>query len=207
MQSSMLRTAGSAAIGAGAVLILGAIIIPSFGPQSAHMVAHIAAMNVVAPLLAAFVMSRRRFSDSRPVLLWAATVGQIVLIWSFHAPAVHAVATPRPWLQLGMHAVLLTAALLFWISVLTLSGKPRWQAVPALLVTGKLTCLLAALLVFAPRVLYGAGHAPHAALDDQQLAGLLMIAACPLGYLVPAVVITVRLIHDGTTRRSLRAAA
>jgi putative membrane protein len=210
MRSALLRTAGSAAIGAGTVLAAGAIVIPfhEVGPQAGHMAAHIASMNVVAPLLAAVVASRRRLPDLRPALLWAATLGQIVLIWAFHAPAIHAVATSHPWLQLGMHAVLLTAALLFWISVLTLSGKPRWQAVPALLVTGKLTCLLAALLVFAPRVLYGAGHAPHAALDDQHLAGLLMIAACPLGYLVPAVVITVQLINDGTTgRRSLRTAA
>jgi putative membrane protein len=207
MQSSILRTAGSAAIGAGAVLTLGAIIIPSYGAQSAHMVAHIASMNVVAPLLAALLATRWRFPDARPALLWAATLGQIVLIWAFHAPANHAVATSRPWFQFGMHAVVLTAALLFWMSVLTLSANRRWQAVPALLVTGKLVCLLAALLVFAPRVLYGAGHAPHAALDDQQLAGLLMIAACPLGYLVPAVVIAVQLINDVSTRRPLRTAA
>ena len=207
MRSSLLRTAGSAAIGAGAVLALGAIMLPPYGPQAGHMAAHIASMNVAAPLLAALVATRRRLPDSRPALLWAATLGQIVLIWAFHAPAIHAVATSHPWLWLGMHGLLLLAAVSFWISLLTLAANRRWQAVPALLLTGKLVCLLAALLVFAPRALYAAaGHALHGlsawpALDDQHLAGLLMIAACPLGYLVPAVVITVELINGVTPAR------
>ena len=38
-------------------------------------------------------------------------------------------------------------------------------------------------------------------LDDQQLAGLLMIAACPLSYLVAAVVITVQLLNRGPRDR------
>ena len=42
---------------------------------------------------------------------------------------------------------------------------------PALLLTGKLVCLLAALLVFAPRALYGAGHA-HAALRRSMTSSL-----------------------------------
>ena len=45
-----------------------------------------------------------------------------------------------------------------------------------------------------------------AALDDQQLAGLLMIAACPLSYLVAAVVITVQLIA-GSMRQPRRCCA
>ncbi len=208
MRSSMLRTAGSAAIGAIAVLALGAIMLPPYGPQAGHMAAHIASMNVAAPLLAALVATRRRLPDARPALLWAATLGQIVLIWGFHAPAIHAVATSHPWLWLGMHGLLLLAAVSFWISLLTLAASRRWQAVPALLLTGKLVCLLAALLVFAPRALYAAaGHGLHA-LDDQHLAGLLMIAACPLGYVLPALVITLQLINDGTAwGRSLGTAA
>jgi putative membrane protein len=104
---------------------------------------------------------------------------------------------------LTLHAALFLAALLFWLALLTISAASRWQTIPALLLTGKLACLLAALLIFAPRTLYvSAGHLAHAAehfsalraLDDQQLAGLLMITACPLSYLVAAVIITVQLI-------------
>jgi putative membrane protein len=208
MRSSTLRTAGSAAIGAIAVLALGAIMLPPYGPQAGHMAAHIASMNVVAPLLAALVATRRRLPDARPALLWVATLGQIVLIWAFHTPTIQALAMSDPRLEVGMHAVLLLAALLFWLALLTLSASRRWQAVPALLLTGKLTCLLAALLVFAPRALYAvAGHGMHV-LDDQHLAGLLMIAACPLGYVLPALMITLQLIRDATAwRGSLRTTA
>ena len=89
-----------------------------------------------------------------------------------------------PGAMIASHAALLLAATTFWISVFSLPAIAL-ACDPALLLTGKLVCLLAALMVFAPRALYGAGHAHGAAaLDDQQLAGLLMIAACPLSYLV-----------------------
>jgi putative membrane protein len=52
------------------------------------------------------------------------------------------------------------------------------------------------LLTFSPRALYVASsHAGHR-LDDQQLAGLLMITACPLSYLVAAVVIVARFVTN-----------
>jgi putative membrane protein len=105
-----------------------------------------------------------------------------------------------PGIQLAMHGVLLAAAFSFWMLLLCLPDARRWHALPALLLTGKLVCLLAALMVFAPRALYGTGHAPGPLthpLDDQHLAGLLMIAGCPLSYLVAAVVITVQLLNRG----------
>ena len=53
----------------------------------------------------------------------------------------------------------------------------------------------ATLYEFAGHLVHAAGHLPaFRALDDQQLAGLLMITACPLSYLVAAVIITVQLI-------------
>ena len=53
------------------------------------------------------------------------------------------------------YGALSISALLFWICLLSLPEARRWHAIPALLLTGKLVCLLAALLVFAPRALYG----------------------------------------------------
>jgi putative membrane protein len=100
---------------------------------------------------------------------------------------------------------LFVVATAFWVSLLTVTLASRWQSIPALLLTGKLACLLAALLVFAPRTLYSAAgdlaHAAHQAatigpLDDQHLAGLLMITACPLSYLVAAVIIASQLINS-----------
>jgi putative membrane protein len=186
---------------ASAVLVAGTIVLAAYdlGHFSAHMVVHIASMNVAAPLLAAWAMTHWPTRGIPASWLWIATLVQIGLLWTWHSPAVHNATAEPPALGLALHGTLFLAALSFWFSLLTISTAARWQTIPALLLTGKLACLLAALLIFAPRTLYeaaghlhGAAHLP--ALDDQHLAGLLMITACPLSYLVSAVIITVQLI-------------
>lgn len=188
-----------------AVLLTGSAVLLVYDLDhfSIHMMLHIASMNIVAPWLAALIVTHRQIGGTRTFWLWIATFLQIVLLWTWHAPAVHGVIIRSPALGLTLHTALFLAALLFWLALLTISSASRWQTIPALLLTGKLACLLAALLIFAPRTLYAsAGHLAHAAehfsvlrtLDDQQLAGLLMITACPLSYLVAAVIITVQLI-------------
>jgi putative membrane protein len=164
-----------------------------FGAQARHMAAHILTMNIVAPFLGAAVLAFSKMPERGGALLWLTTAVQLALLWAWHAPALQS-AMHLPGTMVVFHAALLLAATAFWVSVFSLSGSARWQAIPALLLTGKLVCLLAALLVFSPRAIYAsAGHAAHD-LDDQQLAGLLMIAACPFCYLVAAVVMTVDLI-------------
>ncbi|ANW05536.1 hypothetical protein LMTR13_13710 [Bradyrhizobium icense] len=167
------------------------------------MVLHVVSMNIIAPSVAAVIITGRHIGGTRPIWLWTATFLQITLLWTWHSPAVHDLLLRSPAAGLTFHATLLLAALFFWLSLLTTSAASRWQTIPALLLTGKLTCLLAALLIFAPRTLYGlAGHPADAperfsllhALEDQHLAGLLMITACPLSYLVAAVIITLQLI-------------
>ena len=186
----------------GAVLIAGAVILLTYdlGRFSVHMMLHIASMNVVAPLLAAWAIARWRPRGMPATWLWSATLIQIVLLWAWHSPAVHNVTVQSPATGVALHGVLFLAALSFWFTLMTISAAARWQTIPALLLTGKLACLLAALLIFAPRTLYeSAGHLVQAnghlpALDDQHLAGLFMITACPLSYLVAAVIITAQLI-------------
>jgi putative membrane protein len=165
-----------------------------FGPHARHMAAHILAMNVAAPVLAAIALGRWKRPTGSVSPLWFATFVQIAVLWAWHAPIVQNLILHAPGAMIVAHAALLVAATAFWASLLSLTGSSRWQAIPALLLTGKLVCLLAALLVFAPRALYGAAdHAAHGH-GDQHLAGLLMLAACPLSYLVAAVIITVHLI-------------
>jgi putative membrane protein len=89
-----------------------------------------------------------------------------------------------------MLATLLAAAVCFWGGILLLAARSRWQAIVALLATGKLACLLGALLIFARRPLF-----VHATMDDQQLAGLLMVVACPLSYVLVGVVLSAQLMH------------
>ena len=76
---------------------------------------------------------------------------------------------------------LLAAASLFWWCVAGLGSERAWHAIAALLVTGKIFCLVAVILTFAPRPLY---H--MMSIGDQQLAGLVMITLCPLTYVASA---------------------
>lgn len=212
----MVRTVSPAVASAAAVLVAGTLVLSLYdlGHESRHMAAHIVSMNVVAPLIAAFIAARRAKATTPASWLWSATLVQIILLWAWHAPAVHNAIAGAPLLQAALHAGLLAIATLFWFSVLTVNDWSRWHTIPALLLTGKLACLLAALLIFAPRTLYAAaGHLVHSvhqaatigALDDQHLAGLLMITACPLSYLVAAVMIASQLISSRSGLHGARA--
>jgi putative membrane protein len=168
------------------------------------MAGHILLMNVTAPLLALQIVecSRNRIGPlRRGDILIAASCFQIIMLWSMHTPPLMAILSSA-----GEHAVfqasLFGTALLFWCSVLSQNGARRWRALLALLVTGKFFCLLGVLLIFAPRALYTPytdGHSGHAlppTLLDQQFAGLLMVAACPLSFVLAAVIIAARWLFD-----------
>lgn len=157
------------------------------GPLTLHMGQHILLMNVAA-LAAAAVLGRR----SDPWLArypTAAAVAQILLLWFWHAPPVLAAVLGSLALHAFMQASLLLVAIWFWRSLLAVSEQRQWVPVALLLLTSKLFCLLGVLLIFAGRDLYQLGtahdhvHVAMSGLADQQLAGLLMIVACPLSYL------------------------
>jgi putative membrane protein len=208
MGSILLARNKPAIVSAAVVLAVGAIVIAGrdLGPLSLHMSAHILAMNVAAPILAALLVTRpRSFS---PAWLWAAGLVQLAALWGVHLPSVHSAAAASHLLQIVMHGILLLASLSFWSAVLALPDARRWHAIAALLLSGKIVCFLAVLLVFAPRALYGNHHLPDTpALADQQIAGLLMIAACPLSYLLAAIIITVQLINQKFGARLERTAS
>jgi putative membrane protein len=149
-------------------------ILAHFGPLSAGMAGHILLMNLLAPAIAVLTVRSspslvRHFRRLAPPV-----IVQLLLLWGFHAPPSLAAAMERPGLHLA-----------------TAGGQ--WRAIAALLVTSKLFCLLGVLLTFAAHPLYPAmTHHGLQALDplgDQQLAGLLMLVACPLSYLVAAVIV------------------
>lgn len=176
----------------------------SGGFLTEHMALHIVAMNVAAPLA---IFLWRRFSEHiaeeyRPGSLAASAALQLLLLWGWHVPSAFAFAMASPVAGAAMHVSLFGAALWFWHSVFAAAGEARWRALGALLVTGKLFCLLGVLLAFAPRPLFaGIGHAHEALaakllLEDQQLAGLMMLIACPLAYVGAAVIIAARWISE-----------
>jgi putative membrane protein len=151
------------------------------------MALHIAIMNVAAPLVAAWTPVRPVWMERRGFLV-AAALAQMILLWAWHLPAVHRMAS------MPVHALMMTAlafaALAFWIAIVAAAAERRWSAIAALLLTGKLACLLGALLIFAPGAIYGPS------VDDQHLAGLFMITACPLSYVVAGIVLAVQALAD-----------
>lgn len=172
------------------------------GPLSAHMGLHILLMNAAAPLAAlaaASLLPHAAFNLRRH--LWLATIAQLAVLWAWHAPPALSLALGSAPLHLLMQAMLFLCAFWFWSAVFHIRGDRRWRAILALLLTSKLFCLLGVLLVFAPRALYpailsgshhGALHPAATTLDDQQLAGLLMLVACPATYVLAGVVIAAR---------------
>ena len=170
-----------------------------------HMLVHFALMSLVAPIGAWLLVSFELVRRSPLVTITTATCVQAALLWVWHAPAVMDAAMLSAVVRVAMAASLLGGAILFWQAILSIQDSDRWRAILALLVTGKVYCLLAILLLFAPRPLYslacyGGAIAPVDQLADQQFAGLVMISACPLTYVGSGVVIAARWINDLAAR-------
>lgn len=175
-------------------------MLESAGFLTQHMAMHVVAMNVVAPLLAgALLRIDGPVIEQRTSIAVAAAL-QIVLLWGWHSPAVLAEAFTTTPLLVAMHVSLFLAAVWFWLTVMAEAKRGAWFPLAALLVTGKLFCLLGILLTFSPRVLYeqvalicfGVAASSELVLRDQQLAGLLMLAACPMVYVTAALLIARR---------------
>lgn len=145
------------------------------------MLLHIGLMTVVAPMLAVvlMVLLPRRPSAFRHStrLFWAATLLQLLVFLYWHSPGGMHLGMHSAWGSALLQGSLLVVAVAFWWLMQRLPFHQRWQAALALLLTGKVFCLVALLMTFAPRPLY-----PAMSLADQQLAGLIMITICPLCY-------------------------
>lgn len=198
MQTNPLKSFAFMELSALAVLtLLTLCYVEIAGVFSRHMIIHIALMTVAAPVLATLLLKLRypSFKPAGVSTLFAVITLQAALLFAWHSPPGIGLAMAGHAGALLMQATLLCSALWFWLTVLNQTGEHLWRSVIALLLTGKLFCLIAVLLIFAPRVLYGmtADNLPMAIeLADQQLAGLLMISVCPITYVLAAVVLISR---------------
>lgn len=133
-------------------------------------------------------------------------------LWVWHAPAAYEAALQSTTLHALEHAMFLGTALLFWQSLI---GSARLASTAAAAMLAALITIihsgfLGALITFAPRPLYAsyAATAPTlglGALEDQQLAGVLMWVPAGLAYLLAAVVLAWRLLgSDEEAARSAR---
>jgi putative membrane protein len=176
---------------------------------AAHMAQHMLLISVAAPLLAlartgvpvtaaiAAVSPSLAASLSQPrkwLRLWLLPSVAFALhgavIWIWHAPLLFELALRHEWIHRLEHLSFFITGYWYW-SVLLRSGRTQGEGYGAAamwsLSTLMHTGLLGALITFAPRPLYPAYIAAQgsiaAALQDQQLAGLLMwipMGACYL---------------------------
>ncbi len=189
-----------ALLAAGAVLGVAWVFVPRALPIfTAHMTAHMLVVAVAAPLLAlaaqgsAFDVVRQWPTRCSAI---AASMLEGVVVWVWHAPALHAAAAQSGWVWALEQLCFLASGAWLWICVL--GGGPRIRrtrlagGIAGLLLTSMHMTLLGALITLADQTLYfdHGGHGDHAAmrwlspLHDQQLGGAAMLVlgnACYLG--------------------------
>jgi putative membrane protein len=121
----------------------------------------------------------------------------------WHVPAVFELALRWDWLHKLEHASFLVAGLMFWWPVLQpWPSTPRWPewAIPIYLFAATLPCdALSGFLTFCDRVVYPSYiSAPRvfglSPLEDQECAAALMWVAVTIIFLIPAVLVTLKIL-------------
>jgi putative membrane protein len=137
---------------------------------------------------------------SNPTICWL--VPMLALI-GWHIPAVFELALRWGWLHKLEHISFFGAGLMFWWPVVQpWPSKPRWPkwALPLYLFAATLPCdALSGFLTFCDRVVYSSyistprvfGLSP---LEDQECAAALMWVAVTIIFLVPAVLVTLKIL-------------
>ncbi|WP_279482856.1 cytochrome c oxidase assembly protein [Aureimonas sp. SK2] len=206
--SPALRRHGPSGLGLGLLLFLwaGPLVGRAETSFAAHMILHMGLVAVAAPVLA-FGLTRSvpavgaRISARFAIL---AALAEFVLVWSWHAPALHDAARRETWVLVLEQTSFLLAGLLVWLAAFgTAEGGrgARAAGVAALLMTSMHMTLLGALLLFAPRPLYACGDlcsplATLTPLEDQQLGGVLMLLVGGAAYLIGGLSLLGKLLNE-----------
>jgi putative membrane protein len=171
---------------------------------SAHMLLHMSAVAIAAPLLGLAVAG----GPWDPARRWPATfnaltasVAELVAVWVWHAPALHHAARTTTMALVAEQASFLVAGLWLWMAACggdhQREPQRTWTGVAGLLFTSIHMTLLGALFALAPEPVYG--HAGlHGSASDQHLGGSLMLLIGGASYLAGGL---------GLAARGLRTAA
>jgi putative membrane protein len=135
-----------------------------------------------------------------PGVAWALHGGAL---WLWHAPLLFEAALESEAVHYLQHLTLLVTALLFWASLLPrrADARSRIVAVFSLFTTSIHATLLGALLTLSPTVWYARYAGTEAsgglsALEDQQLAGLIMWVPFGVVYLGAALALLAALLRE-----------
>jgi putative membrane protein len=184
------------------LLLLGSPVLPLL-----HAVPKFAMRSSVAPLLRLPLLQRFGHFLANPLFCFL-TATAVLIGW--HVPSAFALALQSEPIHHLEHLSFLAAGVLFWWPVIPSwpsISQPRWSLVLYLFLATLPCDALAAFLAFCDRVVYPAYlQAPRrfglSPLEDQQCAGALMWTAVTFAYLIPAVVITTRLLSSTADPRS-----
>jgi putative membrane protein len=171
---------------------------------SAHMTLHMGVVAVAAPLLALGLAGGRLDPVRRAAGLFPpipASIVELVVVWAWHAPALHHAARRGTAGFVAEQGTFLLAGLFVWLS--SVGGDPKRSGnrgaagVVALLLTSMHMTLLGALLALGPRPLYahGSGFSGLTPLEDQHLGGAIMIVAGGVSYLAGGLWLTAGLLR------------
>jgi len=165
-----------------------------------HMVKHLLLMTAAAPLILLGLPKPRsvNWSGCSLALCWLAGTATVI---AWHVPAIFQLALQSQTWHNIENASFLVAGVLFWWPVMqSQSETTQPWAVPLYLFLGTMPCdALSAFLTFCGRVVYPAyavtpGNFHLTPLEDQEFAGALMWVAVTFIYLIPAVVMTIRIL-------------
>ncbi len=172
---------------------------------TAHMALHLALVLMAAPLLALGLARAGALSGVLfgPGVALGFSLVEMLAVWSWHAPALHAMAALRPGAFALQQASFLGAGLLVWLP--GLADRTRvGAAAGALALAASFThmTMLGVLLVIAPGLIYAPGLCGGAfgldALTDQWLGGALMAVVGGLVYMAGAVWFANGLLRHGS---------
>jgi putative membrane protein len=173
----------------------------------AHMLMHMGVVAIAAPLLALSVAGSRHDPVRLAPALFApipASVLELLIVWAWHAPALHHLARHRLAGVVCEQGMFLLCGLLVWLAAFggpaPRSGSRTAAGVIGLLLTSMHMTLLGALLIFAQRPLYnhGPAYSPITPLADQQLGGAIMLLVGGAAYLAGGLWLTVSLLRSPT---------
>jgi putative membrane protein len=145
----------------------------------------------------------------RPTFSWLAATATLV---GWHVPAIFTLALQSGAWHLFEQATFLVAGLLFWWPVVqpwpNAASEPRWSILLYLFLATLPCDILAAFLVFSDRVAYpvylsASRQSAVSVLTDQQCAGALMWTCITIVYLVPAAILSTRLLAPRNSRADL----
>lgn len=171
---------------------------------SAHMMLHLGVTVVAAPLIAvgALRLGLTKARGRRPAGLAILASGvEMVVVWGWHAPAMHDAAAGHDPIFVLQQASFFAAGFAVW--TVSFSGSDRIArgvGALAMLFTSMHMSMLGVLLVVAPHLIYSPLYCTGAwglsPLDDQRLGGALMAMAGGLPYLVGAAALGWRLLQE-----------